>query len=94
MSNDITQKVHVVTGCSLSLFLCLFWVSLIPLDRKSGLKTILKLDAIMGDYQNNRQWGKVFANWFICRSANSELRADGNAEIINQAFQNWISCTP
>ncbi len=67
MSNNITQKVHVVTGClSLSLFPCLFWVSLIPLDSKSGLKTILKLDVIMGDYQNNRQWGKVFANWFIC----------------------------
>ncbi len=87
MSNDITQKVHVVTGClSLSLFLCLFWVSLIPLDRKSGLKTILKLDAIMGDYQNNRQWGKVFANWFICRSANSELRADGNAANYKSSF--------
>lgn len=45
---------------------------LIPLTPKSGLKTILMLDVIMGDYQNNRQLGKVFTNWFIYNFCNRQ----------------------
>lgn len=47
---------------------------LIPLTPKSGLKTILMLDVIMGDYQNNRQLGKVFTNWFIYNFCNNDNR--------------------
>ena len=36
------------------------------------------LDVIMGDYQNNRQWAKVFTNWFTQNSF-SVTTTDGNA---------------
>lgn len=50
ISNNITPEAY--TDCP----------HLTPLTLKSGLKTILMLSVIKGDYQNNRQWAKVSVN--------------------------------
>lgn len=43
-------------------------------------------DVIMGDYQNNRQLGKVFTNWFIYNFGNNDNRW-GMLRTLNHAFR-------